>query len=50
MDNYLYATIGANGWYRYDGLHRPGFTTLLRDVLHHFSYMGTPAYHGHLYR
>jgi hypothetical protein len=30
--------------------HRPGFPTLLRDVLHCFGYTGFPAYHGRLYR
>jgi hypothetical protein len=30
-------------------LHRPGFPTLLQDVLHHFGYMGLPAYHGRPY-
>jgi hypothetical protein len=50
MDNYPYAALGAYGWYRCDGLHRPGFPTLLRDVLHHFGYTGNPTYHGHPYR
>jgi hypothetical protein len=50
MDDYPYATLGANGWFRCDGLHRPGFPTLLRDVLHRFSYMGFPAYRGRPYR
>jgi hypothetical protein len=50
MDDYPYTTLGADGWFRYDGLHRPGFPTLLRDVLHHFGYMRLPAYHGHPYR
>jgi hypothetical protein len=49
MDNYPYATLGADRWYRCDGIHRPGFTTLLRDVLHQFGYTGTPAYRGHPY-
>jgi hypothetical protein len=49
MDDYSYATLGADGWCRCDGLHRPGFPTLLRDVLHHFSYTGFPAYHFHPY-
>jgi hypothetical protein len=49
MDNYPYATIRADGWFCCDGLHRPGFPTLLRDVLQRFGYMGTPAYHGFLY-
>jgi hypothetical protein len=30
-------------------LHRLRFPTLLRDVLHRFSYMGFPVYHGCLY-
>jgi hypothetical protein len=50
MDNYPYATLEANGWLRCDGLHRPGFPTLFRDVLHRFGHTGTPAYHGHPYR
>jgi hypothetical protein len=31
-------------------LHRPGFPTLLRDMLYRFSYMGLPAYRGCPYR
>jgi hypothetical protein len=31
-------------------LHRPGFPTLLRDVLHRFGYTGFPTYHGRPYR
>jgi hypothetical protein len=31
-------------------LHRPGFPTLFRDVLHCFGYTGLPAYRGRLYR
>jgi hypothetical protein len=50
MDDYPYATLGADGWFRCDGLHRPGFPTLLRDVLHHFGYVGLPAYRGRPYR
>jgi predicted Zn-dependent protease with MMP-like domain len=50
MDDYPYATLGANGWFHCDGLHGPGFPTLLRDVLHHFGYTGTPAYRGRPYR
>jgi hypothetical protein len=49
MDDYPYATLGADGWFCCDGLHRPGFPTLLWDVLHHLSYVGLPAYHGHPY-
>jgi hypothetical protein len=49
MDDYPYATIGADGWFRCDGLHCPGFPTLLRDVLHRFSYTGLPAYHDRPY-
>jgi hypothetical protein len=45
MDNYPYATLGADGWFRCDGLHRPGFPTLLQDVLHRFGYTMLPAYH-----
>jgi hypothetical protein len=43
MDDYPYATLGADGWFRYDGLHRRGFPTLLQDVLHCFGYTGLPA-------
>jgi hypothetical protein len=50
MDDYPYATLGADGWFCCDGLHHPGFPTLLRDVLHHFGYTGTPAYRGRPYR
>jgi hypothetical protein len=49
MDDYPYATLGADGWFRCDGLHSPGFPTLLQDVLHCFSYTGLPAYRGHPY-
>jgi hypothetical protein len=49
MADYPYVTLGANGWLRCDGLHRPGFPTLFRDVLHRFSHMGTFVYHGRLY-
>jgi hypothetical protein len=50
MDDYPYATLEADGWFCCDGLHHPGFPTLLRDVLHRFGYMGLPAYRGHPYR
>jgi hypothetical protein len=50
MDDYPYATLGADGWFLCDGLHRPGFPTLLRDMLHRFSYTGLPTYRGHPYR
>jgi hypothetical protein len=50
MDDYPYATLGADGWFRCDGLHRPGFPTLLRDVLHRFGYTGFPAYRDRPYR
>jgi hypothetical protein len=50
MDDYPYTTIVADGWFRCDGLHRPGFPTLLRDVLHRFGYTGLPAYRGRSYR
>jgi hypothetical protein len=50
MDDYSYATLGADRWFRCDGLHRPGFPTLLRDVLHRFGYTGFPAYRGRPYR
>jgi hypothetical protein len=49
MDDYPYATLGADGWFHCDRLHRPGFPTVLQDVLHHFGYMGLPTYHGLLY-
>jgi hypothetical protein len=49
MDDYPYATLGANGWFRCDELHHPSFPTLLRDVLHGFGYTGLPAYHGRPY-
>jgi NADPH-dependent ferric siderophore reductase len=50
MDDYPYATPRADGWFRCDGLHRPRFPTLLRDVLHRFGYTGFPAYRGRPYR
>jgi hypothetical protein len=50
MDDYPYATLGADGWFCCDGLHRPGFPTLLRDVLHRFGYTDFPAYRGYPYR
>jgi hypothetical protein len=49
MDDYPYATLGADGWFRCDRLHRPGFPTLLWDMLHHFGYTGLPTYRGHPY-
>jgi hypothetical protein len=49
MDDYPYATLGAGGWFRCDGLHRPGFPTLLWDMLHHFGYTGISAYCGRSY-
>jgi hypothetical protein len=49
MDDYPYATLGADGWFHCDGLHHPGFPTLLRDVLHRFGYMGLLTYHGRPY-
>jgi hypothetical protein len=50
MDDYPYTTLRADRWLRCDGLHRPGFLTSLRDVLHRFGHTGLPAYHGHPYR
>jgi hypothetical protein len=50
MDDYPYATLGADGWFHCDGLHRPGFPTLLQDVLHRFGYTGFPTYCGRPYR
>jgi hypothetical protein len=41
MYDYPYATLGAD---------RPGFLTLLQDVLHHFGYTETLAYRGRPYR
>jgi hypothetical protein len=38
-----------DGWLHCDGLHRPGFTTLLWDVLHHFDYKEWPLYRGLTY-
>jgi hypothetical protein len=49
MDDYPYATLGADGWFRCHELHRPGFPTLLRDMLHRFGYAGIPEYCGHPY-
>jgi hypothetical protein len=49
MDDYPYATVGADGWFRCDRLHRLGFPTLLDDVLHRFGYTGLPAYRDHTY-
>jgi hypothetical protein len=49
MDDYPYATLGADGWLRCDGLHRPGFPTMFWDVLHCFSHTGTPTYRGRPY-
>jgi hypothetical protein len=46
MGNYPYATLRADRWFRCNGLHRPGFPTLLRDVLHRFGYTGLPTYHA----
>jgi hypothetical protein len=46
MDDYPYATLGADRWLRFHGLHHPSFPTLLRDVLHHFGHTETPVYHG----
>jgi hypothetical protein len=41
-------TRGADGWFRCDRLHRPGFPTFLRDVLYRFGYTGIPTYCGRL--
>jgi hypothetical protein len=49
VDDYSYATLGADGWFHCDGLHRPRFPTLLQDVLHRFGYTGLPVYHGRPY-
>jgi hypothetical protein len=32
MDDYPYATLGADVWFHCDRLHRPWFPTLFRDV------------------
>jgi hypothetical protein len=50
MDDYPYVTLGADGWFCCDGLHRPSFPTLLLDVLHRFGNMGIPTHHGCSYR
>jgi hypothetical protein len=50
MNDYPYATLGADGWLRCDELHRPGFPTLFQNVLHRFGHTGTPAYCGRPYR
>jgi hypothetical protein len=50
MDDYPFTTLGPDGWFRCDGLHRPGFPTLLRDVLHRFGYTGFSTYRGRPYR
>jgi hypothetical protein len=50
MDDYPYATLGADGWFCCDGLHHQGFLTLLRGMLHRFGYTGISAYRGHSYR
>jgi hypothetical protein len=50
MDDYPYVTLGADGWLRCDGLHRPGFLTLFRDVLHRVGHMWTPTYRVRPYR
>jgi hypothetical protein len=49
MHDYTYATLGADGWFHCDGLHRPDFPTLLQDVLYHFGYTGTSTYSGRPY-
>jgi hypothetical protein len=49
MDDYPYATLGADGCHCCNGLHRPGFPMLLRDVLYRFGYTGTPAYRSRPY-
>jgi hypothetical protein len=50
MDDYPYATLGADGWFCCDGLHRPGFPTLHWDVLHRFGYTGISTCHSRPYR
>jgi hypothetical protein len=49
MDDYPYATLGADRWFRCDELHHPSFLTLLRDVLYRIGYTGILAYRSHLY-
>jgi hypothetical protein len=46
MNDYPYATLGTDGWFCCDGLHCPGFLTLLWNVLHRFGYTGLSAYRG----
>jgi hypothetical protein len=48
-DDYPYASLRADRCFRCNGLDRPGFPTLLWDVLHRFGYTGIPAYRGHTY-
>jgi hypothetical protein len=50
MDDYSYATLGADGWLSCDELHHLSFSTLFRDVLHCFSHTETSMYHGRPYR
>jgi hypothetical protein len=50
MEDYPYATLGADGWFRCDRLHHPGFPTLIRDMLHRFGYTWIPTYRGCPYR
>jgi hypothetical protein len=49
MDDYPYASLRADGWFRCDGLHRPVFPTFLQDMLHRFGYTGILVYRGHPY-
>jgi hypothetical protein len=49
MDDYTYPTLGADRWFRCDGLHCPGFPSLLRAMLHRFGYTGIPTYYSSLY-
>jgi hypothetical protein len=49
MDDYPYATLGADVCFHCDRLHRPGSPTLLQDVLHRFGYTGLLTYRGRPY-
>jgi hypothetical protein len=49
MEDYPNASLGADGLLCCDGPHRPGFPTLLRDVLRCFGFTEAPSYNGCLY-
>jgi hypothetical protein len=50
MDAYPYCRVGPNGSLITNGLHHPGFPTLLWNMLQHFDYVEKPAYHGCIFR